>query len=165
MTANASAPAPKDSSAEKVAGKVGGRDAVASAAAAFRRAFETVTEEVDDVPLRIVEGALPADLRGVLFRNGPGRVERGGERYGHLFDGDGMVVRFEFSGGEGGQGASVRYRNRYVRTAEYVEETKAGRILYRGFGTASEVFVWGRVLANNPPDVPARRAPRMWCAN
>jgi phosphatidate phosphatase APP1 len=34
---------------------------------------------------------------------------------------------------------------------------------YRGFGTSSEVFVWGRVLANAPPDVPNETDP--WWRN
>jgi phosphatidate phosphatase APP1 len=34
---------------------------------------------------------------------------------------------------------------------------------YRGFGTTSEVFVWGRVLANAPPDVPNEADP--WWRN
>lgn len=34
---------------------------------------------------------------------------------------------------------------------------------YRGFGTSSEVFVWGRVLANTPPDVPDASDP--WWRN
>jgi phosphatidate phosphatase APP1 len=34
---------------------------------------------------------------------------------------------------------------------------------YRGFGTMSEVFVWGRVLANTPPDVPDESDP--WWRN
>lgn len=85
--------------------------------------------EHDDVPLELVEGVLPADLVGTLLRNGNGRFEHHGVRYEHLFDGDGMVARFQFDGQQ------VRYRNRHVRTAEYVAEEKAGRMLYRSFGT------------------------------
>lgn len=94
----------------------------------YRRSTEPVTEEVD-VPLTLTEGAVPAGLRGVLFRNGPGRMELYGQPYGHLFDGDGHLNRFEFSD------AGVRYRNRYVRTREFLEEEAARKILYRNFGT------------------------------
>jgi all-trans-8'-apo-beta-carotenal 15,15'-oxygenase len=93
------------------------------------RAYRTVRDEVD-VDLPVVEGALPVGLEGVYYRNGPGRVEIGGDRYGHPFDGDGMVLRFAIGGGR------VRYRNRYVRTRERVDEERAGRVLYRGFATA-----------------------------
>lgn len=94
----------------------------------YLRSIEAVTDEVD-VPLGIREGAVPAGLRGVLFRNGPGRAELYGQRYGHPFDGDGHLNRFEFSD------AGIRYRNRYVRTREFLEEEAARKILYRNFGT------------------------------
>lgn len=89
----------------------------------------TNAKEATDITLDAVEGAIPTEMRGVLFRNGPGRFERNGVPYGHVFDGDGFLARFAFDG------ACVRYRSRYVRTHEYIEEEKAGRILYRGFGT------------------------------
>ena len=49
--------------------------------------------------------------------------------YGHWFDGDGMLCSFSFSDGE------ARFKNRYVRTPKYIQETAAQKILYRGFGT------------------------------
>lgn len=101
------------------------------------RAYAPVQGEVD-VELPIVEGALPRELAGTYYRNGPGRVSIGGQRYGHPFDGDGMVVRFHLDRGK------VRYRNRYVRTREFVREERAGRMLYRGFGSQRP----GGVLAN-----------------
>ena len=97
-------------------------------AALFETAHATVREEHDG-PLEIVEGAIPPELRGVLYRNGPGRLERGGHVYGHLFDGDGMICRYAFEGG------AVRYRNRFVRTREYLDEEQADQIRYRNFGT------------------------------
>lgn len=92
------------------------------------RAYEAVESEVD-VRLEPAEGAVPEALRGVLYRNGPGRLGIGGDRYGHPFDGDGHVVRFAL-GPDG-----VRYRNRFVRTRELEAEERAGRMLYRGFGS------------------------------
>jgi all-trans-8'-apo-beta-carotenal 15,15'-oxygenase len=97
--------------------------------AIFDRSNASVRAEVD-VLLEIVEGAVPAGLRGTLFRNGPGRLELGGVKYGHLFDGDGHINRFGFT--DEGQ---IRYRNRFVRTREFAEEEAAGKILYRNFGT------------------------------
>ena len=76
-----------------------------------------------------IEGQVPADLTGTFFRNGPGRQRIGGKPYGHWFDGDGMLCAFTFADGR------VHFRNRYVRTPKYVEETAAQKILYRGFGT------------------------------
>lgn len=68
-----------------------------------------------------IEGHVPAALRGTLYRNGPGRFDRGGMRKRHLLDGDGMIQAFDFTGN------GVRYRNRYVRTAKFLEEEQAGR--------------------------------------
>ena len=49
----------------------------------------------------VAGGILPA-LVGTLFRNGPGRFERGGKRYAHMLDGD---------GGDG-RGCRFRWRSR-----------------------------------------------------
>jgi all-trans-8'-apo-beta-carotenal 15,15'-oxygenase len=77
-----------------------------------------------------VTGTIPADLRGTLFRNGPGLLEIGGVPLHHPFDGDGMICAFTFT--EGG----VHFRNRYVQTQGYLEEQAAGKMLYRGvFGS------------------------------
>jgi all-trans-8'-apo-beta-carotenal 15,15'-oxygenase len=97
-------------------------------------AHQPVTKEVQAV-LPLLQGELPSDLRGVLFRNGPGRFSSNGQTYGHLIDGDGMVSRFAI-GGVGPDGKPcIRYRNSYVRTTEFVYEQRAGRLLYRNFGT------------------------------
>lgn len=87
-----------------------------------------VLEEVDTV-LEPLAGSIPAGLRGTLYRNGVGKLEVGSTPQMHPFDGDGMVSRFRI----GSQG--VHYRNRYVRTREYLAEEAAGRMLFRGFGT------------------------------
>ena len=93
-------------------------------------ASRTVATEISEpCTLRVLEGAVPADLRGVLLRNGPGRQSRGGVRYGHPFDGDGFVQRLAFSDD------GVSYRARFVRTREYEAEEAVDRVLYRGFGT------------------------------
>lgn len=101
---------------------------------AWIAAHQPVTQEVQ-TRLPITEGALPDGLRGVLYRNGPGRFGVGEQLYGHPFDGDGMVLRFALGACSTDSTPSIRYRNRYVRTAEFIAEERAGRILYRGFGT------------------------------
>ena len=102
--------------------------AAASSFDHYLRSNGTVHDERDDT-LRVTEGVLPPALRGVLYRNGPGKMEVFGTRYDHPFDGDGMVTRFSFDG------RAVHYRNRFVRTSEYAAEQRAGRMLYRSFGT------------------------------
>ncbi|MCS7225539.1 MAG: carotenoid oxygenase family protein [Gloeomargarita sp. SKYB31] len=84
-----------------------------------------------------VTGTIPAGLTGTLYRNGPGRLDRGGQRYHHPFDGDGMVNQVCFREGR------AFYRNRYVKTPEYLAEERANQILYRGvFGTQKPGGWW-----------------------
>jgi len=96
---------------------------------AIEAASHNVDREYRDRALTCIEGEVPRDLAGAFYRNGPGRLERGGVRYNHPFDGDGHVVRLAFEQG------CVRYTNRFVRTQPFVEEEAAGRMLYRSFGT------------------------------
>lgn len=107
-----------------------------------RRGFEALNVE-HDYWLDFTAGGLPADFAGTLFRNGPGRNRIGGQKYGHWFDGDGMLSRVTFRDGR------VHYRNRYVRTPKYLAETAQQKIVYRGFGTQRP----GGMLANigRPP--------------
>lgn len=95
----------------------------------WQKGYESVKEElnywIDDV-----EGQIPPELHGTLFRNGPGLLEVNGQRIHHPFDGDGMISAIAFDNGR------AHFRNRFVRTTAYLEEQKAGKILYRGvFGT------------------------------
>ncbi|EIC19381.1 carotenoid oxygenase family protein [Thiorhodovibrio frisius] len=90
--------------------------------------MRTLTTEVTDQSLP-VEGVMPASIDGVYFRNGPGRFERGGQRYAHPFDGDGHITRLDIGP------TGVRYSNRFVRTREYLAEEHSGRMRYRSFGT------------------------------
>ena len=90
---------------------------------------DEVEYEIDDV-----EGEIPAALRGgSLYRLGPGRFERGGQRYEHVLDGDGYCLKFAF-------GASARERTRvagrFVRTFWHEQEQAAGAVRFRAtFGT------------------------------
>ncbi len=68
-----------------------------------------------------VEGRLPRGLAGTLYRNGPAWFERGGFRYEHWFDGDGMIHGWRF--GDGG----VTHRGRMVETPKLARERAAGR--------------------------------------
>lgn len=91
--------------------------------------YESLKEEFD-YEIDDVEGEIPEELQGTLFRNGPGLFERDGQRVHHPFDGDGMICSIAFANGR------AHFRNRYVRTQGFVEEEKAGKFLYRGvFGT------------------------------
>lgn len=77
-----------------------------------------------------IEGEVPLELEGTLFRNGPGLLDINGQAYGHPFDGDGMVCAIAFTQGK------AHFANSFVKTPEFLAEQKAGTILYRGvFGT------------------------------
>jgi all-trans-8'-apo-beta-carotenal 15,15'-oxygenase len=86
-------------------------------------------DEEHDYWIEEVEGSIPADLTGTFLRNGPGRQKIGGRPYGHWFDGDGMISQFTFTD------SRAHFKNSYVKTPKYLEETAAQKILYRGFGT------------------------------
>jgi all-trans-8'-apo-beta-carotenal 15,15'-oxygenase len=94
-----------------------------------------------------IEGAVPDWLRGTFFRNGPGRLDVGGEKFGHWFDGDGLICKFSF------RADGVHFANRFVRTPKFLRETALNRIDCRGFGTQRP----GGLLANflRPPANPA----------
>ena len=92
--------------------------------------YETLSDELSYwISLDKVIGEIPAGLEGTLFLNCPGRNKIGDQQYGHWFDGDGMISAVTFKDGR------VHYKNRYVRTPKYVNETAAQKILYRGVGT------------------------------
>ena len=77
-----------------------------------------------------IEGEIPLELSGTLYRNGPGLLDVHGTPLQHPFDGDGMVCSFTFANGK------CFFRNRFVKTKEYLEEQRAGEMLYRGvFGS------------------------------
>ncbi|MBD2357605.1 carotenoid oxygenase family protein [Tolypothrix sp. FACHB-123] len=95
----------------------------------WQRGYESLYEEFD-YWIDDIEGEIPPELQGTLFRNGPGLLDVNGQRIHHPFDGDGMISRISFVNGR------AHYRNRYVQTEEYIAEQKSGKILYRGaFGT------------------------------
>lgn len=71
-----------------------------------------------------VEGTLPADLRGTLFRNGPGLFGLHGKRYSHPFEADGACTAIRFERGKA-FGAS-----KITESAGLREERTTGKLLY-----------------------------------
>ncbi len=73
----------------------------------------------------VVEGEIPGELNGTLYRNGPNPQFAPRGRY-HWFDGDGMIHAFTLSD------RKVHYRNRWVRTQRFTMERDAGEALFGG---------------------------------
>ena len=94
----------------------------------WQKAYDSQRNELD-YWIDDVEGEIPRELEGTLFRNGPGLLDINGQRIQHPFDGDGMISQVAFSNGR------AYFRNRFVRTTGFLAEQKAGKIMYRGFGT------------------------------
>jgi carotenoid cleavage dioxygenase-like enzyme len=99
------------------------QQAVATDAARSNRApipFES------DAPFLKIQGELPRDLNGTLYRNGPNpQFDAPGA---HWFVGDGMLHAFHLENGR------ASYRNRWIRTSKWQAEHDAGRALFGGFG-------------------------------
>jgi len=86
--------------------------------------YAPVSEQLvaEDLP---VIGVIPRDLNGIYLRNGPNpRFEPKGDY--HAFDGDGMLHAGQFRDGR------FSYRNRYINTADAVENLAAGEELFWG---------------------------------
>lgn len=88
-----------------------------------------------------VEGTIPAELRGTLYRNGPGLFDRAGLRKRNLLDGDGMVQSFTI------HDKGVHYLNRFVRTQKYRDESAAGRFIYPSWSTQAPGGLWANFWA------------------
>ncbi len=92
----------------------------------LRGGFEPIRFECDYADLG-VEGELPRDLAGCLYRIGPNPQYSPRPPYNPLL-GDGMIHAFTFRAGR------VAYRNRWVRTQQWQRERDAGRALFASSG-------------------------------
>ncbi|HMP01837.1 MAG TPA: carotenoid oxygenase family protein [Gemmatales bacterium] len=113
--------------------------------------FAPVHEEVtaDDLP---VIGKLPAELDGMFVRNGPNPQFPPKGQY-HWFDGDGMLHGVRIQGGR------ASYRNRYVRTAGWEAEAKAGKALFGGLADRPDL---AKVMAGESPFKNAANTALVW---
>ena len=81
----------------------------------------------NDAPDLVVEGDLPDELQGTLYRNGPNPLFPPRDGY-HYFGGDGMIHAATFAEGK------VSYRNRWVRTEKWQADAAAGEALFGRMG-------------------------------
>jgi len=113
---------------------------------AWRGVFRDLPREHGFEPLR-VEGSLPAQLRGVLYRCGPARFSIGGEPYLHWFDADGAVAAVRF------EGSRVDAAVRTVATRWLRKEQAANRQLYRSYAQLGRGWRRWFTLPKNPANI------------
>lgn len=110
-------------------------------------AFQTASAE-GSWALTRVEGKIPRNLSGTLYRIAPGQKENHGVVLRHLFDGDAFISGFSFRDGK------AHLRARFIGTPQRLEELKAGRMIYSEFGTPLPASADGtpgpRRLKNQP---------------
>jgi len=108
----------------------------------WRGIFRDLPREHGFEPLR-VEGSLPVELQGALYRCGPARFSVGGDAYPHWFDGDGAVTAVRFGAGR------IEGAVRLIETHWLRAERAANRRLYRGYSQTGRG--WRRwYLPKNP---------------
>lgn len=115
------------------------RDAFSQGKPLWSRAIAKPAIEFGPTPLPVIKGQIPVGLRGSLYHNGAGRLQRSGQPVEHWFDGDGGILAVHFSEG----GATGLYR--YVQTQGLQAETAANRYLYPGYGKPASGPFWKRL--------------------
>jgi all-trans-8'-apo-beta-carotenal 15,15'-oxygenase len=105
-----------------------------------------------------VEGSLPEDLHGVLYRNGPGKFGLNGHRVQHALDGDALVLQITIPPPDKEAGErKVQFQSRFVETETFVKEREADRYLVRGtFGSGPRGDDKGPGLNEDPVE------PSLW---
>jgi len=93
-----------------------------------------------------VEGHIPRELNGTLYRNAPNQnvLPKGGPGALHLFDGDGHVSAITFEDG------TARIRSRYAKTPSFIREQQEGLFCLGTLGADADV-----VLEDPPPNFQA----------
>ena len=87
----------------------------------FKRAWRPNPVEAS-YEIRSVEGEIPRELNGTLYRNGPCQKILPEAGFGalHLFDGDALVHAIRFEDGQ------ASYRGRFARTESFLREQEEG---------------------------------------
>ncbi|MEW6471989.1 MAG: carotenoid oxygenase family protein [Actinomycetota bacterium] len=95
------------------------------------------TSVEDDYEITDIDGEIPADLNGTLYRNGPSQQIQPGGDYTrlHFFDGDGLVHAFRIEDGR------AWYRDRFVRNQSFVAEQQARVTNQHHIGPRADVGV------------------------
>jgi carotenoid cleavage dioxygenase len=93
----------------------------------------------DDYDICGIDGEIPRELNGTLYRNGPSQRQEPpqGSQALHLFDGDGFVHAIRFEEGR------AWYRSRFVRNASFLAEEEAGRYCMNGLNLEADAPLEG----------------------
>jgi all-trans-8'-apo-beta-carotenal 15,15'-oxygenase len=75
----------------------------------------------------VVDGVIPKELHGTLYRNGPGVFERFGVKYGHWFSGQGTINAVRFEDGTAKSAVKV------VKSKEHRQELDAQKALFADY--------------------------------
>jgi carotenoid cleavage dioxygenase len=78
-----------------------------------------------------IEGAWPQELQGSLLQNGPGLLQRAGESKHHLFDGDGLIQRWQINN------KGISYQSKFVQTNKFVREQREGKFIYADLSSSN----------------------------
>jgi all-trans-8'-apo-beta-carotenal 15,15'-oxygenase len=99
-----------------------------------------------DYRITQIEGEIPRELNGTLYRNCPNqKIEpKAGVNALHLFDGDGFVNAIRFEDGK------AHFRGRYARTESFLREQEEGDFCLGTINVAPD-----RVLSDPPPNYQA----------
>jgi carotenoid cleavage dioxygenase-like enzyme len=112
--------------------------ATVSKSESWAKAIAKPASEFPLTQLSTISGSIPENLKGSLYRNGPGRLERGGVQVGHWFDGDGAILAVHFADGQ------ARATYRYVQSKGYLEEEHADKLIYGNYGMTATGAWWQR---------------------
>ena len=78
--------------------------------------------DVAPLPADAVEGVIPPELAGSLYRVGPGRIRLGTKKYAHWFDGDGFIFAIHLDPATN----TARAGAKMVRTERYERQEARG---------------------------------------
>lgn len=91
-----------------------------------------------------IEGTIPSELNGSLYRVAPAQKRTFGVALRHFFDGDPLLIKYRIRDGR------VSVRTRFIATPERQAELAESRMLYNEFGTVAPSPAQG---AKNQPSI------------
>lgn len=104
-----------------------------------------------------IDGILPLDLAGTLYRNGPGKFGVNGQRVAHVLDADGLVLKITIPVHNDQKQRTVTVQSRFIETIDFQNEKSNDQFMTRGtFGTGPMGSTVGAGLNEDPA------APSMW---